>query len=87
MADNSIKRAQINSKAAAPEWAKLEREIIAQLNEVAPEFVARYTRSDGSIIWRDEWPSMDGSDDPYEAFMYLALFYTTGGSEEITDCP
>ncbi len=73
MADKSIKRAQINSKAAAPEWAKLEREIIAQLNEVAPEFVARYTRSDGSIIWRDEWPSMDGSDDPYEAFMYLAL--------------
>jgi len=83
MADNSIKRAQVKSKAAAPEWAKLEREIITQLNEVAPEFVARYTRSDGSIIWRDEWPSMDGSDDPYEAFMYLALFYTIGGSEEV----
>ncbi len=83
MADSSIKRAQVKSKAVAPEWAKLEREIITQLNEVAPEFVARYTRSDGSIIWRDEWPSMDGSDDPYEAFMYLALFYTIGGSEEV----
>ncbi|CAN2190136.1 hypothetical protein MCEGKSE7_00515 [Candidatus Nanopelagicaceae bacterium] len=83
MANNSVKRAQVSSKAAAPEWAKLERQIITTLNEVAPEFVARYTRSDGSIIWRDEWPSMDGSDDPYEAFMYLALFYTIGGSEEV----
>ena len=83
MTDNSVKRAKVSSKAAAPEWAKLERQIIATLNEVAPEFVARYTRSDGSIIWRDEWPSMDGSDDPYEAFMYLALFYTIGGSEEV----
>jgi hypothetical protein len=83
MADHSVARAKIGSKAAAPEWAKLERQIITTLNEVAPEFVARYTRSDGSIIWRDEWPSMDGSDDPYEAFMYLALFYTIGGSEEV----
>jgi len=83
MADHSVARAKIDSKAAAPEWAKLERQIITTLNEVAPEFVARYTRSDGSIIWRDEWPSMDGSDDPYEAFMYLALFYTIGGSEEV----
>ena len=83
MASHSIKRAKVSSKAAAPEWAKLERQIITTLNEVAPEFVARYTRSDGSIIWRDEWPSMDGSDDPYEAFMYLALFYTIGGSEEV----
>lgn len=83
MANHSVKRAKVSSKAAAPEWAKLERQIITTLNEVAPEFVARYTRSDGSIIWRDEWPSMDGSDDPYEAFMYLALFYTIGGSEEV----
>ena len=83
MANHSMKSASVTSKAAAPEWAKLEREIITTLNEVAPEFVARYTRSDGSLIWRDQWPSMDGSDDPYEAFMYLALFYTIGGSEEV----
>ncbi len=83
MDNHSMKSASITSKAPAPEWAKLEREIITTLNEVAPEFVARYTRSDGSLIWRDQWPSMDGSDDPYEAFMYLALFYTIGGSEEV----
>ncbi len=73
----------INEKISTPEWAILEREIIDKLNAAAPEFVARYTRSDGSLIWRDSWGSMDGSDDPYEAFMYLALLYSMGGSEQV----
>ena len=51
--------AAITNKAAPPEWALLEREIIAKLNAAAPEFVARYTRSDGSLIWHDEWLGMD----------------------------
>lgn len=73
----------ISSRARPQEWARLEREIIDTLNAAAPEFVSRYTRSDGSLIWRDEWPGMDGSDDPYEGFMNLALLYSFGGSEEV----
>ena len=73
----------IEEKITIPTWAVLECEIIDTLNAAAPEFVARYTRPDGSLIWRDTWGSMDGSDDPYEAFMYLALFYSLGGSEEV----
>ena len=75
-----IKSIAIGHKISTPEWAILEREIIEKLNAAAPEFVARYTRADGSLIWRDTWGSMDGSDDPYEAFMYLALLYSMGGS-------
>jgi len=78
-----IKSIAIGHKISTPEWAILEREIIEKLNAAAPEFVARYTRADGSLIWRDTWGSMDGSDDPYEAFMYLALLYSMGGSEEV----
>lgn len=78
-----LKSITINHKILIPEWAVLEREIIDKLNAAAPEFVARYTRPDGSLIWRDTWGSMDGSDDPYEAFMYLALLYSMGGSEEV----
>lgn len=80
-----LKSIKINHPVSAPAWAVLEREIIDKLNAVAPEFVARYTRVDGSLIWRNTWGSMDGSDDPYEAFMYLALLYTMGGSEEVYD--
>ncbi|UNK70490.1 hypothetical protein [Microbacterium sp. H1-D42] len=66
-----------------PRWAKLERDLMARLESASAEFIARYTREDGTLIWRDEWPGMDGSDDPYEAFMYLALFYSLGGSEKV----
>lgn len=83
MTSSSHPRVAITTPSAPSEWARLEREIIDKLNAAAPEFVARYTRSDGSLIWREEWPSMDGSDDPYEAFMNLALFYSIGGSEEV----
>jgi hypothetical protein len=71
-----------NEKWSAPKWALLEREIIDVLNQAAPEFIQRYTRKDGTLVWRDNWPGMDGSDDPYEGFKNLALLYVLGGSEE-----
>lgn len=67
----------------APAWAIQERAMIDKLNRAAPEFIARYTREDGTLIWRNDWPGMDGSDDPYEAFMNLSLLYALGGSDEI----
>ena len=73
----------ITTVSPTPRWAELERQIMSTLDSAAHEFVARYTRDDGTLVWRDEWPGMDGSDDPYEAFMYLALFYSIGGSEAV----
>ena len=66
-----------------PAWALLERHLIDSMNRAAVEFVERYTRPDGTLIWRDEWPGMDGSDDAYESFHNFALFYALGGSEEV----
>ncbi|WP_054023570.1 hypothetical protein [Bacillus sp. FJAT-28004] len=66
-----------------PQWALTERLLIDQLNQAALEFVARYTQADGTLIWRQDWPGMDGSDDPYEGFMNLALLYMLGGSSEL----
>ncbi|UVI29729.1 hypothetical protein [Paenibacillus spongiae] len=65
-----------------PQWALMERLLFDSLNQAAVEFVNRYVRSDGTLIWRSDWPGMDGSDDPYEGFMYLALLYVLGGSDE-----
>ena len=73
----------ITTTSPTPRWAQLERQIMSTLDSAAQEFVARYTRDDGTLVWRDEWPGMDGSDDPYEAFMYLALFYSIGGNEAV----
>ncbi|SFM46046.1 hypothetical protein SAMN03159341_13523 [Paenibacillus sp. 1_12] len=65
-----------------PQWALLQRNLIGLLNRAAPEFVERYTRADGTLIWRSDWPGMDGSDDPYEGFKNLALLYVLGGNEQ-----
>jgi hypothetical protein len=66
-----------------PRWAVLEREIFAILDKAAIEFADRFARDDGTLIWRDEWPGMDGSDDPYEGFMNMPLFYALGGAREV----
>ena len=78
-----MKKVTISTKAKAPDWALLEREVLAKLNAAAPEFVNKYTNVDGTLKWKSEFGSMDGSDDPYEAFHNLALLYSIGGSEEI----
>ena len=42
-----------------PDWAILQRKLFDRLNQAALEFTARYTRADGTLIWREEWPGMD----------------------------
>ena len=68
---------------APPDWAVKQRHLIDMMNHAAVEFVERYTRSDGTLIWRDEWPGMDGSDDGYESFLSFPLLYLLGGSDEL----
>ena len=66
-----------------PDWAIRQRLLIDAMNEAAPAFQERYTRSDGSFIWRERWGGMDGSDDGYESYHNWPLFYALGGSEDI----
>ncbi|UJR19695.1 hypothetical protein I4U23_022829 [Adineta vaga] len=80
---HSITKILLKNHMVPPQWALMERLLFDQLNKAAFEFVARYTRSDGTLIWRRDWPGMDGSDDPYEGFMNLALLYMLGGSHEL----
>jgi hypothetical protein len=79
----SLTRISLKDQMVPPQWALTERLLFDQLNKAAFEFVARYTRADGTLIWRWDWPGMDGSDDPYEGFMNLALLYMLGGSSEL----
>lgn len=70
-------------RTSPPAWALLERQLVGAMNEAAVEHVNRYTRDDGTLVWRDRWPGMDGSDDAYESFGNFPLFYALGGGEEI----
>ena len=74
---------EVNGRSTPPEWALRQRHLFDLMDRAAPKFVERYTRPDGTLIWRDEWPGMDGSDDGYESFLTFPLFYILGGSEKI----
>jgi hypothetical protein len=66
-----------------PAWALSQRHLIEAMNQAAPVFQDRYTRADGTYVWRQEWPGMDGSDDGYESYHNWPLFYALGGSADL----
>lgn len=73
------KSIRLRVQAPPPEWALWERQLLEKLYPAALEFVEKYTRRDGSLIWRTEWPGMDGSDDGYESFYNFPLYVALGG--------
>ncbi len=81
--NTDLKQVEIWTTGAPPEWAFWERQLLDKLYPAAVEFVQKYTRPDGTLIWRDEWPGMDGSDDGYESFYNFPLYYALGGPDEI----
>ena len=70
-----------NRTMVPPTWALWQRRLIDVMNEAGGAFVERYTRADGTLDWRADWPGMDGSDDAYESFYTFPLFYALGGDE------
>jgi len=70
-----------------PAWAVWERQLIRVMSESVHPFAAKYTREDGSLIWRDEsndsFQSRDGADDFYESFYNWALLYLLGGGDHL----
>lgn len=69
--------------APPPAWALAQRNLIATMDAAAPLFQERYTRPDGSFVWRQTWPGMDGSDDGYESYHNWPLLYALGGSRDM----
>jgi len=80
-----LKQVEIWTTDAPPEWAFWQRQLLDKLAPAAMEFVHKYTRPDGTLIWRDEWPGMDGSDDGYESFYNFPLYYALGGPAKIRE--
>ena len=79
----AIPNFELTDTAPAPEWAVWQRRALAEMHPATMEFVRRYTLADGTIIWRDVWPGMDGSDDGYESFYNFPLYHALGGPAEL----
>ena len=54
-----------------PNWAIQQRRLIDLMNQAGVFYASKYVRSDNTLIWKDSWPGMDGSDDAYESFYNL----------------
>ncbi len=80
-----MSRVVISSRVSAPPpaWALWERMLVDKMNEAAPVYQERYTRKDGTFVWRESWPGFDGSDDGYESYHNWPLFYALGGSADL----
>lgn len=74
---------------AAPSWAVWQRRLIETMSNAIHPFREKYTRADGSLIWRDasdgSYQSRDGADDFYESFYNWPLLYLLGGDEKLLD--
>jgi hypothetical protein len=80
---NSMVTITTTGRQPPPTWAVKQRYLIELMDRAAEVFVARYTRPDGTLIWRREWPGMDGSDDGYESFLTFPLLYLLGGGDHL----
>ncbi|MFH1922390.1 MAG: hypothetical protein ABIP48_21215 [Planctomycetota bacterium] len=81
--NENLTTVEITVPTTPPDWALWQRHLLDRLYPAALEFVETYTRDDGTLIWRDAWPGMDGSDDGYESFYNFPLYYALGGPDEI----
>ncbi|MGH7861095.1 MAG: hypothetical protein ACREOS_02545, partial [Candidatus Dormibacteraceae bacterium] len=68
---------------APPTWAVLERRLFDVLDQAVSPFLEKYTRADGTLIWRDEFPGRDGADDFYESFYNWPPVYLLGGGDQL----
>lgn len=65
-----------------PAWAVLERQLFKVMDRSVHPFLERYTREDGTLIWRESFRGRD-SDDFYESFYNWPLLYLLGGGDHL----
>ncbi|MFW6262285.1 MAG: hypothetical protein ACOC6J_11955, partial [Spirochaetota bacterium] len=69
-----------------PAWAVMERRLIALMEESVDPFLAKYTDSEGRLIWRTgPHGTRDGADDFYEAFYNWPALYLLGGDDRLLE--
>ncbi len=79
-----VRVVRVDTAAAPPAWAVLERRLIDSLNEAGRIFVETYANPDGTLRWKERYEGgMNSSDDLYEAFRGLSLHYAMGGDPEL----
>ena len=73
----------ITTPMAAPEWAKLERRLLAENVPACREFAEKYYDARGYVQCFVRWGANDGPDDAFENFAGWPELHALGASDEI----
>ena len=73
----------VTTPMAAPKWAAMERQILADNVPPAREFYKKYFDDRGYLQCFVRWGADDGADDAFENFNYWPDLYALGASDEI----
>src|SRR5687767_15985038 len=73
----------ISTPMPAPEWAKLQRQLLAAHTPACREFYEKYFDAKGYLQCFVRWGANDGPDDAFENFNGWPELHALGGSDEI----
>src|SRR5215212_7965341 len=73
----------IASPMAAPKWAQMERQLLAENVPAAREFYQKYFDDRGYLLVFVRWGANDGPDDAFENFNHWPELHALGASDEI----
>jgi hypothetical protein len=73
----------IDTPMPAPEWARLERQLLADSTPAALEFYRKYYDDKGHVQCVLRWGADDGPDDAFENFAGWPELHALGGADEI----
>lgn len=68
-----------------PQWALLQRELFALLDQGRRRFEELYCAPDGSLVFDGRTHGRDGADDFYEPFFNWPMLYMLGGADDLLD--
>jgi hypothetical protein len=73
----------IDTPMAAPKWAQMERQLLADNVPAAREFFAKYFDDRGYLLCFLRWGANDGPDDAFENFNHWPELHALGAGDEI----
>jgi hypothetical protein len=73
----------VNTPMAAPKWAQLERQLLAENVPAAREFFQKYFDERGYLLCFVRWGANDGPDDAFENFNHWPELHALGAGDEI----
>jgi len=74
---------QVTTAMPAPEWARLERRLLAENVPACREFAEKYHDARGYVQCFVRWGANDGPDDAFENFVGWPELHALGASDEI----